>query len=167
MVGDSDKGAAMTSVDQEQVTFRAGVGLVVVGTKGRVLALERSDVKGAWQLPQGGLLEGEDLEAAAWRELREETGLGQDEVALQGVSPTWIGYELPQAMRSPKTGRGQVHRWFLLRMRSDASLSALPGGTASEFRDFAWLALPELIARAVSFRRPVYEAVMEWTSEYL
>lgn len=157
----------MTSVDREREIFRAGVGLVVVATGGRVLALERSDIPGAWQLPQGGLLAGEDLETAAWRELREETGLRQDEVSLEVVSPTWIGYELPQAMRSPKTGRGQVHRWFLFRMRSDATLSALPGGTAAEFRDYEWLALPELIARAVAFRRPVYEAVMEWSSEHL
>ena len=58
-------------------TFRAGVIIVVEHSDGRVLGCERGDITGAWQLPQGGIDEGETPLAAAWRELEEETGTGR------------------------------------------------------------------------------------------
>jgi putative (di)nucleoside polyphosphate hydrolase len=126
-----------------------------------VLAMERSDISGAWQLPQGGLLPGEDIQDAAWRELREETGLSESELSLEAVSSVWIGYELPQEMRRRKTGRGQVHKWFLFRMKSGAELPAIPDEDATEFRNHEWLTMPELADRVVVFRQPVYKAVMK------
>jgi putative (di)nucleoside polyphosphate hydrolase len=143
-------------------TFRAGVGMLVAAADGKLLALERSDVRGAWQLPQGGLERGEDLEAAAWRELEEEVALTRQQVDLVDRHLPWLGYELPAEHRSPKTGRGQVHAWFLFRLKPDARLPPLPSSREAEFRDRRWLTPEELLDRAVPFRAAQYADVIRW-----
>ena len=94
--------------------FRAGVVIVVRHhDDDRVLAFERTDVPGAWQLPQGGIDKGEEPIDAARRELAEETGLGADDVELVGEYPEWVVYELPAELRAgqdrPRPGAAVVH----------------------------------------------------------
>jgi putative (di)nucleoside polyphosphate hydrolase len=148
--------------------FRAGVGIVVIDSEGRVLGLERSDAPGSWQLPQGGIEAGEESLDAARRELEEETGIRWDRVELLAEYPSWLGYELPSANRSPKTGRGQVHRWFLVRFTghdSDIRLNADVGG--GEFGDWRWMRIDALLTHTWEVRRPVYESLGAFWSEYL
>lgn len=152
----------LRSSNQDPQFFRAGVGMAIVDEQGRVLAFERSDVPGSWQLPQGGLNPGEDAEAAAWRELREETGLRPEHLTLERETDVWIGYELPEHLRSSKTGRGQAHRWFVFKVEPRAGLPPLPTGQAGEFRDRQWMTVEELLDGVVDFRRPVYEVVARW-----
>ena len=64
--------------------FRASVGIAVLNSAEQILALERYELPGAWQLPQGGLDEGEEPADAARRELREETGIEWEQVELLG-----------------------------------------------------------------------------------
>jgi putative (di)nucleoside polyphosphate hydrolase len=137
-------------------TFRAGVGIVVLDTRGWVLALERSTVPGGWQLPQGGIEDGEEPIEALWRELREETGLTAAEVEVIAELPEWLGYELPAPYRSAKTGRGQVHKWFLLRAGADDLPVRTDTTPEAEFRAWRWVDLAELAERTVAFRQPVY-----------
>lgn len=152
----------MTDHNDREV-FRAGVGIIVMDRKdGRVLALERRDAPGSWQLPQGGLEPGEAPEAAARRELFEETRLTEHHVRLANTLDLWIGYELPPKMRSAKTGRGQVHRWFLFELKPDTRLPRLPRSDDREFVAKRWVTLEELIAQAIAFRRPVYEFLRGW-----
>ena len=96
--------------------FRAGVVAVIERDDGAVLAFERADAPGSWQLPQGGIERGEEPLDAVWRELGEETGLGRDQLVLAGEHPEWVAYEWPS--RSPPGARrlGQVHRWFTFRL---------------------------------------------------
>jgi putative (di)nucleoside polyphosphate hydrolase len=136
--------------------FRAGVGIVVLDARGRVLALERSAVPGGWQLPQGGIEGDEEPVDALWRELREETGLTADDVHVVAELPEWLGYELPAENRSPKTGRGQVHKWFLLRAGADDPPVRTNTMPDAEFRAWRWVDLAELAERTVAFRQPVY-----------
>jgi len=152
----------MTRTNEPGENFRAGVGMVVHRDDGRILGLERADVPGAWQLPQGGLMPGEDTVASAWRELAEETGLNQAHVDLAAASDAWFGYELPHAMRSRKTGRGQVHRWFLFRLKSGVELPSLPNPPRREFKSRQWMTVSELIDVAAPFRRAEYELVRDW-----
>ena len=145
--------------------FRVGVGLIVSNARGEVLAIERSDRPGALQLPQGGVEVGESAIDAAYRELREETGLLRRHVTLVAEFPAWLGYELPERRRSRKTGRGQVHRWFSFRMKaSDAAIRLEEGGEARSFR---WMAWKDLVATTVSFRRGVYQLLADHAALHL
>jgi putative (di)nucleoside polyphosphate hydrolase len=148
--------------DEDREVFRVGVGLVVLNQLELVLALERSDAPGSWQLPQGGLRSGEDPETAAWRELKEETGLGPNQVLLERTVDLWVGYELPHELRSIKTGRGQVHKWHIFRLQPDVELPPLPRNEEAEFRDSRWMTFSELLDKAVAFRRPAYERIAMW-----
>src|SRR4029079_13769297 len=95
--------------------FRAGAGAAIVDSKGLVLALQRADIAGAWQLPQGGLEASEEPLPAALREISEETGIRAQDLTLLAIYPEPLVYELPVSARSEKTGRGQVQYWFLFR----------------------------------------------------
>jgi putative (di)nucleoside polyphosphate hydrolase len=143
------------------VTFRAGVGAVILNARGRALAFERKSIAGAWQLPQGRIEENENDVDALWRELRAETGLTEAHLILVGPIPEWLGYELPATARGPKTGRGQVHRWFVLRAHSEHPPVRLDDTGDVEFRSWRWIDLVELAEQAVAFRQPVYRRLGE------
>lgn len=134
--------------------FRAGVGAAIFNTSGQVLALERRDVAGAWQLPQGGLKRGETLDQALFREVREETGLFPRHLEKKFEAPVWMGYELPGDLRSRKTGRGQVHKWFFLALVGDERAIKLK--RHGEFKAWRWSDLADLAGSVVEFRRTVY-----------
>lgn len=139
--------------------FRAGVGIVVWHPDGRrVLAVERAEPRGAWQLPQGGLAEGEEPLEAAWRELAEETGLGPDDVALAAELPDWLAYELaPEQRRRPRQ-RGQVQRWFVFEARRP-DIEPRPDGR--ELVAWRWVEPAWLIDHVPEFRRPIYDRVLQ------
>ena len=137
--------------------FRAGVVAVVTNSEGDVLAFERSDVPGAWQLPQGGIEVGETPRNAAWRELGEETGLGTHDVDLVGEHPTWTVYEFPDHVRSDGKRLGQAQRWYFFRVRDD---DVVPTPDQVEFVAWRWVERSWLIEQVVNFRRDAYRAVL-------
>jgi putative (di)nucleoside polyphosphate hydrolase len=134
--------------------FRAGAGALIVNDEGMVLALERSDVAGVWQLPQGGLDRFEEPADAALREASEETGIPGSALELLQACPEPLAYELPLAMRSERTGRGQVQYWFLFRFRGTDALLDVASG--AEFRSWKWMRFGRLIELVADFRKPVY-----------
>jgi len=145
-------------------TFRAGVGAVIVNEAGKVLGLERKDIPGAWQLPQGGLDEGETPVEAVKREIQEETGIEPSHLELLMSAPRWLAYELPEEARSKKIGRGQVQRWFLFRFVGPDDAITL--GDKKEFRAWKWIAMDELTSIVVSFKQPVYQELAEYFRLY-
>ena len=139
--------------------FRAGVGIVLVNGAGKVLALERVDKTGAWQMPQGGLRKDEDPLGAARRELREETEI--DPALVEPVSeyPKWLAYELPPDRWSGKYGRGQVQKWFLFRFTGRDDDIHLEDVEKPEFSSWRWMELSALAEETALFRRPIYRAL--------
>lgn len=138
--------------------FRAGVGAVLMDGRGRVLACRRADVRdAAWQLPQGGLEAGEKPLDAALREVEEELGIPPRDLELVAELEPWLSYELPEASRGNKTGRGQTQRWFFFRFTGSDSQIAPDG---REFDACRWMSLRELARDVVPFRRQVYAALL-------
>ena len=137
--------------------FRAGIIAVVRRADGHVMAFERADKPGQWQLPQGGLERGEQSVEALWRELGEETGLGPDDVELVGEPSEWIVAEWPADVVGTGGRLGQIHRWFELRPH-DESVEPSPDGR--EFRAWRWVEPAWLVENVVAFKRPAYRQVL-------
>ena len=140
--------------------YRPNVAIVILNDNGMILACERSDVQGAWQLPQGGVHEGEELETAAKRELREE--IGTDAVHFLGKLPFSIRYDWPEAY-SYENYHGQEQSYFLARIRPDAVID-LNADSKPEFQSIAWMSKSEFLNSVKSFKREAYlQAFSEFT----
>jgi len=132
---------------------------LIVDRRGLVLALERADTAGSWQLPQGGLKRSESPLEAMFREVKEETGISRHHLELLDACPEPLAYELPVEAWSKKTGRGQVGYWFLLRF--NGTDEAINLEEASEFSAWQWITFERLVTVVVDFRRHVYRRLDE------
>jgi putative (di)nucleoside polyphosphate hydrolase len=116
----------------------------------------------AWQMPQGGLDEGEEPEAGALRELHEETGIAPDLVTIIAQSRQAHLYDLPADLISKLWKgryRGQRQYWFLARF--DGTDADVQIETAEpEFRAWRWVDADELPRLIVPFKRALYESVL-------
>jgi putative (di)nucleoside polyphosphate hydrolase len=121
--------------------YRQGVVVVVVNSDGLLLACERSDRSGAWQLPQGGIEPGEAPQETMLRELLEEIGTNDVEVIGEVIEP--ISYDYPEAMRS-RGYRGQEHRYFLVRLK-DGIEPDFANAHAKEFLQGRWMTSAEFL----------------------
>lgn len=146
--------------------FRPNVGLVVKNEKGLYWTGERQNYKDSWQWPQGGIDSGEMPLEAAWRELREETGLTEKEVELVAESPFWLTYEVPRTKPTFFGYRGQAQKWFFFRYKGldeDAEKLALASEDfQKEFSAFKWQKWETFYPQVVGFKQPLYVQVKEW-----
>jgi putative (di)nucleoside polyphosphate hydrolase len=140
--------------------FRAGVGAVITDGNGKILALERSDFRGAWQLPQGGLKRDETTLQGVIREIEEETGLKGRALKLVSRYPELLVYELPEKVRSKKTGMGQVQQWFFFTLKKPPAKPVKPP-KKGEFRDARWVPFNRVVSGAAKFRQPVYRKLRQ------
>lgn len=145
-------------------TFRAGVGAAILNKEGRVLAFERRDIPGSWQLPQGGLDEGESPLEAVKREIYEETGIRTNDLELLSTASRLLAYELPEEARTKKLGRGQVQYWFLFRFTGQEDAITL--GNQKEFSAWKWMLMEKLTEKVVSFKQPVYRELVKDFKSY-
>ncbi|MFQ6018320.1 MAG: RNA pyrophosphohydrolase [Kiloniellaceae bacterium] len=137
--------------------YRPGVGIMLLNRSGKVFVARRNDMPSeAWQMPQGGIDEGEPPREAALRELREELGTDKAEIIAERAG--WIRYDIPADLIPKLWGgrfRGQRQKWFVLRfLGTDADIDI---ETAEpEFSAWKWAEMGELPALIVPFKRQVY-----------
>ena len=142
--------------------YRPCVGVVLANAQGLVFTGERADTPGAWQMPQGGIDAGETPEAAALRELEEETGVPADLVSVENQTNDWIRYDLPDHLLGKVWKgkfRGQEQKWFLLRFHGEDSDIDITRHHR-EFDRWRWSGTDEVLAHIVPFKRQVYEQVL-------
>ena len=157
-------------IDPTALPYRPGAGVMLLNRDGKVFVAQRLDsTLEGWQMPQGGLDEGEDPEAGALRELEEETGITPDKVEIVARAPEPLLYDLPVDLISKiwKGGwRGQRQHWFLCRFLgedSDVNLDT----PEPEFRTWKWAAPEELPALVVPFKRKLYEDILAAFGKWL
>ncbi len=142
--------------------YRPNVGVILFHPDGRVWYGRRAGTPGPhnWQFPQGGVDEGEDYEAAARRELAEETGVTSIEPLAE--IQQWIAYDFPPDVR-PTPGRdwrGQKQKWFAFRFTGEESEVDLERHGDIEFDAWRWGRLDEAPDLVVPFKRKAYEQVV-------
>jgi putative (di)nucleoside polyphosphate hydrolase len=150
--------------DHADLPYRPNVGAVLFDQAGQVFVARRANFPnaegpaGGWQLPQGGIDPDEAPRDAVLRELAEE--IGTDRAEIIGEHPDWLTYDLPPHLVGVALGgryRGQRQRWFALRFIGADRDIRLDADPHPEFDSWRWVALRELPALAVPFKRPIYK----------
>ncbi len=154
--------------DPTGLPYRPCVGLMIVNGRnevwiGRRMGTQVQDSPGNWwQMPQGGIDEGEQPSQAALRELGEETGIRSGRIIAE--SSNWHAYDLPPQLMGRIWGgkyRGQTQRWFAIRFEGpDSEIDIAPADHPAEFDAWRWAAIDEVLSLIVPFKREVYERVI-------
>ncbi|MEO9131160.1 MAG: RNA pyrophosphohydrolase [Sphingomonas sp.] len=149
--------------DPNTLPYRPCAGIMLLNREGKVFVGQRIDTTvEAWQMPQGGIDDGEDAETAAIRELGEEIGVAPAKIALIAVAPGEFYYDLPPELVGQiwkGKWRGQRQRWFLFRFLgedSDVNIAT----AHPEFRVWRWIDSTDLPRLIVPFKRALYEQVL-------
>jgi putative (di)nucleoside polyphosphate hydrolase len=153
----------MTS-NLDDLPYRPCAGIMLANKDGKIFVGQRLDnpSSDAWQMPQGGIDDGEDARVAALRELSEETGISSDLVEIIGQSAEEYFYDLPEEMIGEiwqGKWRGQRQYWFLMRFKgsdSDIDIST----KHAEFSRWRWADVSELTSVVVPFKKQLYERVI-------
>ncbi len=149
---------------QTTKSYRSNVAAVILSSKYpekcEFFVAHRSDIKNAWQFPQGGIDEGETPREALKRELLEEIGCNNVEVL--GEYPEWISYDFPKVSRG-KTYPfdGQTQKYFLVRLKKGAEIN-LSACHIPEFEEYKFVAYEDLFKKVTYFKRKVYRRVIDY-----
>ncbi|ABS63090.1 NUDIX hydrolase [Parvibaculum lavamentivorans DS-1] len=153
-------------VAPETLPYRPCVGIMLINREGLVWVgnrIQEVDTGSTltWQMPQGGIDEGESPEEAARRELMEETGT--DKAQIVGETKDWLTYELPPhlvGIALKGKYRGQKQKWFAMRFTGEDSDIDIAADDHQEFSEWTWVPIEELLELIVPFKRSVYERLV-------
>ena len=144
-----------------QLPYRPCAGVMLFNRAGLVWVGRRIDTPDAWQMPQGGIDEGETPRDAALRELAEE--IGTDKAEIVGETRDWLTYDLPPELLGKAWKgrfRGQKQKWFACLFLGDDADIDIHTVDHPEFDAWQWVAPDALVGLIVPFKRPVYAALV-------
>ena len=151
-----------------KLPLRKGVGIVLLNKENKIFVAKRIDnPKNFWQMPQGGIDEGEDYYEAALRELKEETSV----ISVEHVKE--IDKKLTYILPDHLIGiiwrgkfKGQIQKWFVMRfIGNDSEINI--NTKKPEFLDWKWIDLKDLTKIAVNFKLDVYKTLKQEVSKIL
>ena len=150
--------------------YRPAVGIMLLNSAQLVWVGQRFGVTAeAWQMPQGGIDLGETAEAAALRELNEETGISSSLAEIIAVSRDWHQYDVPPEMAKMAWGgryKGQRQKWYVIRFHGrDSDIDIAKAGP--EFSEWRWSSAADLTRNIVGFKRQLYTALIKEFSAFL
>ena len=142
--------------------LRTGVGIILLNKENKIFVAKRIDnPKNFWQMPQGGVDDGENFLEAAYRELEEETSIKNVKL-IQEINETMI-YELPDHLLGiiwKGKYKGQKQKWFLMRfLGNDNEINI--NTNKPEFLEWKWIDLNQITELVVDFKLQVYQEVRE------
>lgn len=159
------------SSSHDQLPYRPCAGIMVLNRQDLVFVGKRADGPGDpegrgrwWQMPQGGIDEGEDARAAALRELYEETNMRSVEIIAEAAD--WVRYDLPPHLLGKAWKgryRGQQQKWFAMRFtgeESEIDILNPGGGHKPEFVEWRWAPMNQLMDLVVPFKLDAYRQVI-------
>lgn len=151
----------MSKATAESLPYRPAVGMMLLNRDGRIFVGKRIDqTQEAWQMPQGGIDDGEDAKTAGLRELEEEIGTRNAELLRE--HPDWLLYELPPHLLGVAWDgkyRGQRLKWLALRfLGRDDEIDVAT--SHAEFSEWKWLKSADVLRLVVPFKREVYAAAL-------
>ena len=151
-----------------ELPLRKGVGIVLLNDENKVFVAKRIDnPKNFWQMPQGGIDEGEKYYEAALRELKEETSVTS--VELVEEIDKKLTYILPDNLIGiiwKGRFKGQIQKWFVMRFLGNESEINI-NTEKPEFLDWKWIDIENLPKIAVDFKLDVYKSIKQEVSRIL
>ena len=143
--------------------YRPNVAMVILSSeypkKKSIFIAQRNDLLDVWQFPQGGIDDGEEIEEAMFRELKEE--IGTDKVKIIAQYPKWLSYDFPPKIASKmKPWIGQRQKYFLVKLKKSAKIDI--DTKHPEFSDYKFVDVDEVLNLSASFKQDVYKKVIDY-----
>lgn len=147
---------------KKDLPYRPCVGIALFSKDDRIFVGERLDNPGAWQMPQGGIDDGETVEEAFFREMREE--IGTDSAKILKVHDKKLRYDLPPRLRGKLWGGkwgGQEQTWVAARFTGTDKDVDISAHDPAEFGRWKWVRLEQILDLIVPFKRDTYREVID------
>ncbi len=143
--------------------YRPNVAMIILSNnypdKKEIFIAQRNDLSDVWQFPQGGIDEGEEVQEALFREMKEEIGTKKAKIIAE--YPEWISYDFPPKIaKKMKPYTGQKQRYFLLKLKKSAKIDI--DTKHPEFSAYKFVKVKDALSLSASFKKDVYKKVIKY-----